>query len=81
MHTTEGKKYRYFHHGDFSGDIDVADKKTGQTVIKIPFEDFKMLVAKYVRIEKISRLEQSDGDHNDEIDRLENAKPDEALGL
>lgn len=80
MHTTEGKKYRYFHNGDFSGDIDVADKKTGNTVIKIPFEDFKLLVAEYVRIEKISRLEQRE-DQDEEIERLENGSYDEVFGI
>jgi hypothetical protein len=80
MHTTEGQKYRYFHHGSFEGDIDVADKVTGETLIKIPFEDLKMLVAEYVRSERIIRLEEMD-EQGEEIERLENASDDEVLGL
>jgi len=61
MHTTEGTKYRFFHHGDYSGDVKVMNKETGQE-IEIPFEDLKRIVASWVMTEKISRLEQAEDD-------------------
>ena len=74
MHTTEGQKYRYFHNGSFDGDIHVADKATGDILIKIPFNEIKLLVAKLVRTEKITRL-----DH--EIEQIETASDDEVLWI
>ncbi len=62
MVTTEGKKYRYFHNGDFSGDMQVADKKTGETIFEIPFADMKRVVAQYIKDIKIAKLEDSADD-------------------
>jgi len=62
MHTTEGSKFRFFHHGDFSGDIDIADKTTGEMILSVPCDDLKALVAAWVRGEKISKLEDADDD-------------------
>lgn len=62
MHTTQGKKFRFFHNGDFSGDIDIADKKTGKTLLSVPFNDLKALVAEWVQSEKIIKLEDADDD-------------------
>ena len=62
MHTTKGTKFTFFHHGDFSGDIDIADKKTGKTLLSVPFADLKALVSEWVQGEKISKLEDADDD-------------------
>jgi len=61
MHTTEATKYRFFHNGDYSGDVKVMNKETKEE-IEIPFEDIKRLVASWVMSEKISRLEQAEDD-------------------
>ena len=61
MHTTEGTKYRFFHNGDYSGDVKAMNKETKEE-IEIPFEDLKRLVANWVMTEKISRLEQAEDD-------------------
>lgn len=58
MRTTEGKTHRFFHHGDYSGDVKIMEIKTGQIVTEVPFADIKRLVASYVMHEKISKLEQ-----------------------
>lgn len=62
-HTTEGGEYIYFHNGDYSGDIKIAFK-TGKIIATVPFEEIKQLVADYIRLEKISRIEDMS---NDEI--------------
>jgi hypothetical protein len=62
MHTTEGKKYRFFHHGDFSGDVKIMEIKTGEIVAEVPFEDLKRLVAAKVMNERIAKLEQMEDD-------------------
>jgi hypothetical protein len=59
MRTTEGTKVRFHHNGDFSGDVTIVDKET-KVELDVPFEDLKALVAKYVRSERISKLDQSD---------------------
>lgn len=56
MHTTECEKVRFFHNGDFSGNVTVVDKATGKKM-EIPFFEIKRLVVEYVRIEKIQKLE------------------------
>lgn len=57
MQTTYGKKCRFFHHDDFSGNIHIADKETGDTIVEVPFEDIKTLFAAWVRSERGARLE------------------------
>ncbi len=59
MHTTEGTQFRFHHNGDFSGEIRVVNKSTEDMVVKIPFEDFKTLVAAWVRSVRISNVEDS----------------------
>jgi hypothetical protein len=66
MHTTQGKKVIFLHNGDYSGDVKIVVRATGQE-IEVPFTDLKRLIADYVMSEKISRLEQ--------------AKHDEILGI
>lgn len=66
MHTLHGKMVHLHFNGDFSGDVIVMHKGTGQEM-HVPFEDFKLLVAHCVMMQKISKLEQ--------------ASPDEILGL
>lgn len=61
MHTTEGKRFRFFHNGDFSGHVRVINKKSNETM-EILFEDIKSLAAEYVRQEKISKLENCTDD-------------------
>ena len=61
MHTTEGTEYRFFHNGDYSGDVIARNKKTGDETT-IPFEDMKRLVASWVMSEKIAILEQAEDD-------------------
>lgn len=62
MHKTEGKKFRFFHHGDFSGDVKIMDIKTGEIVTEVPFDDLKRLVASCVMHRKIAKLEEMDDD-------------------
>lgn len=61
MNTTEGTKYRFFHNGDYSGDVKAMNKETKEE-IEIPFEDLKRLVANWVMVKKISQIEQADDD-------------------
>lgn len=61
MHTTEGTKYRFFHNGDYSGDIQVMNKDTNQ-IVEIPFIDLKRLVSSWVLLEKTTKLEQAEDD-------------------
>lgn len=61
MHTTEGNKARFFHNGDFSGNVQIVVKATGEE-IEIPFEDIKTLVAEYVRRDRIRWLQQATDD-------------------
>lgn len=62
MHKTEGKKFRFFHHSDFSGDVQIMEIKTGEIVAEVPFEDLKRLVASHVMREKIAKLEDMEDD-------------------
>ena len=60
----------FFHNGDFSGEVIVRvpeSKNEDQQEVEVPFEDLKEFVAKYICSEKISKLED--------------AEPDEILGL
>lgn len=80
MHTTDCNATTFHHNGDYSGDVIVLDIRTRQE-IRVPFDDIKTLVAKYVRDRQISRLEQISPVNYEEINRLEQAEPDEVLGL
>jgi len=57
MHTTEGKTTRFIHNGDYSGDVELINKKTGKSMGKVPFDELLMLVADCVRSEKVGRIE------------------------
>jgi hypothetical protein len=62
MHTTEGTKFRFFHNGDFDGDVDIAEKKTGNVIVSVPFSDLKALVASWAQGKKVRNLENADDD-------------------
>lgn len=64
MHSIESSTGRYSYHfnSDLSGEILVIDKVTAETVAEIPGCDMRRLVANWVMVEKISRLEQMDYD-------------------
>jgi hypothetical protein len=74
MHSTDGKEVTFHHNGDYSGDVLIVVQahkvahyeSTSHTSehyeIEIPFNDLKMLVAEYVRGEKVDRLEQAEDD-------------------
>jgi hypothetical protein len=62
MHTTEGKKYRFFHNGDFSGDVKIMEIKTGEIVAEVPFDDLKRIVASMLMYERIAKIEQMEDD-------------------
>ena len=57
MHTFEGNKTRIHYNSDMSGDCIVINKETEQEV-RVSCEDILDFVANYVRIQKISKLEQ-----------------------
>ena len=63
MHTTNGKKIRFFHNGDYSGDVKMIEIKTGKEIGEVPFDDLKTLVAQYVRDERVQKLEDASDDH------------------
>lgn len=48
----------FIHNGDYSGDVEIvaADKTRGVT---IPFEDLMWVVADYVRLQRISKIEEA----------------------
>jgi hypothetical protein len=56
MHTFNGGSCRIFYDGDFSGEIQIVDIKTNDTV-KIDIDDIKMFVAESVRYKRISEIE------------------------
>lgn len=62
MHAMEGKKFVFFHNGDFSEDIKVYDKTLIKEVTEVPFEDIKKLVATWVRGKIIGNLEEATDD-------------------
>lgn len=57
MHTFEGNKTRIHYNSDMSGDCIIFNKEDGQE-IRVSCEDILDFVANYVRIQKISKLEQ-----------------------
>lgn len=67
-HTYYGPQGTRFHNNsDLSGDVIATvrpyDSRDGtQITVRIPGEDIKSLVAQYVRLEKITRLEDMDDD-------------------
>jgi len=54
-HTTTIDNTVFIHDGDFIGDVEI---RRGGTGIIVPFEDLLALVAEYVRMERIAKLEQ-----------------------
>ena len=62
MHKTEGIKFRFFHNGDFSGDVQILEIETGKVVAIVPFEDLKRLVASHVMHKRIAKLEEMNDD-------------------
>ena len=58
MHTTECETHRYHHHGDYSGDVEIVHKATGETVAFVPFDELLLLVAEYRRDVLTRRLEE-----------------------
>jgi hypothetical protein len=69
MHTSTGPEgTKFLHNGDYSGDVEIISPDYCLGIaFEIPFADLKFLVAQYVEREKIRRLED--------------ATPDEILGL
>ena len=59
MHTTEGNKVRFLHNGDYSGDVEIVDKATGEQLAIIPFTDLAALVAGWVYDMRLAHLEQA----------------------
>lgn len=59
MHTFEGKSCRIHFNSDMSGDIHICDKDSEEE-IQVDGQDILDFVANYVRIERISKLEQMD---------------------
>lgn len=57
MHTFEGKSCRIHFNSDMSGDIHIVEKNSDKE-IKVDGQDILDFVTNYVRIEKISKLEQ-----------------------
>jgi len=57
MHTFEGNKTRIHYNSDMSGDCIIFNKEDKQE-IRVSCEDILDFVANYVRIQKISKLEQ-----------------------
>lgn len=57
MHTSKYGMTTFIHNGDFSGEIEIRDVRTGKE-IEIPFLDLKCLMAQYVRDKRIAKLEQ-----------------------
>ena len=56
MRTTETPHAIFLHNSDYSGNIEIRVK--GETeAVSIPFEDLRAFVAKYVRKERICKLE------------------------
>ena len=57
MQTFNGKKTRIHYNSDMSGDCIIFNKETEQEV-NISCEDILKFVAEYIKIQKISKLEQ-----------------------
>lgn len=57
MHTFDGSKTRIHFNSDMSGDCEIIEKESGNSV-KVPCEDILDFVADYVRGQKIGNLEQ-----------------------
>lgn len=61
MHTFNGNKTRIHYNLDMSGECIIFNKETEQE-IKVSCEDILEFVAEYVKIQKISKLEQMDSE-------------------
>jgi hypothetical protein len=62
MHTFKATSGTVIHHnGDFSGDVLIHTPQFQEAMV-LPFSDLKELVAKYVRSEKISKIEKMSTD-------------------
>lgn len=59
MHTFKGKKSIIHYNSDMSGDCVIFNKETEQN-IEVSCDDILDFVAKYVKSQKISKLEQMD---------------------
>jgi len=67
MHSFEAPSgTTYSHNGDFSGDVQFttlnADLRGTVSTVVVPFDDFKALVAEYVRRKKIESVERMTDD-------------------
>jgi hypothetical protein len=75
MHSTKINGTRFFHNGDFSGEVKIQvqpsqvertdwPEEVGGSVVEveIPFDDLRGLVFQYLRRRQISALEQMDDD-------------------
>lgn len=56
-HVHEESNVRFFHNGDFSGDVII---KHGETEVFVPYAALLSLVAEQIRQERISEIEQAD---------------------
>lgn len=56
MHSYQGKKYNFFHNGDFSGDIRILNKETKEETV-VDGEDF-MRFCKYALADLIDEFVQ-----------------------
>lgn len=65
MHSLAGISCYFNHSADLSGDVEISVDAsrtivlpTGKTIVKVYGADLLLLVAEYVRLEKIARIEQ-----------------------
>ncbi len=70
----------------FIGNSDLSGTLTirpggGAEDIEVPAADVLALVARFIRETRITTLEQADGDHHDEIGRLEQMDDHALLGI
>lgn len=59
MHTFDGDSCIIVHHSDLSGDMHIKSKLGGGAAMQIKGEDLLHFIADYVRMKKISALEQA----------------------
>jgi len=56
MHSFHGTNYNFHYNGDYSGEVIIQDKITGEQ-IRVESEDIFEFVAGYVRSKRISEIE------------------------
>ena len=61
-HTTVGSKCRFHHNGTFEGNVTISHNDKGVALADVPFADIKMLVATWIRSERIAAIEGASDD-------------------